>query len=315
MCEVFQEGQLETLYENRYGPLEESSWNFVNRMYSRLCSFLCQPPRFEYSLSDLATDHEKIVHNIAVCPFTVKSDGIDIFCVQWEVVRDPELCIIYIHSNTRSLVDSIEILPFAKQLGANLIGFDLPGCGKSEGVLSAQVALHVKNVIEVSQRETKCKRIIIWGRGTGTYPAMDYCASVHVEEHAQALGLSVQLLVLDTPFTSFRDVVNDAIARYESEGNYFPRTMFAIVSKLIRMTIKRRAGIDLYHIRPIDLCAKLTMPSLILAATADDYVAPSHGLKIQAACKGPSTYHTIHGGQFTHRTPEQLMPFAYQLLA
>jgi hypothetical protein len=48
--------------------------------------------------------------------------------------------VLYLHTNTRSLVDAKEVLPVCHALGASLLAFDLPGCGHSDGTLTFHMA-------------------------------------------------------------------------------------------------------------------------------------------------------------------------------
>ena len=52
----------------------------------------------------------------------------------------PRPLVIYLHTNTRCLVDAKEVLPLCDVLGGSLLAFDLPGCGKSDGHLTFQMA-------------------------------------------------------------------------------------------------------------------------------------------------------------------------------
>lgn len=286
MVEVFREGQLETLCAERIGPCNESSFQFVTRMFSTMSSYVTNPPRFEYALSDLTisttTNHmntASVKHSI--CPFTVKSyDNVNIVCTMWEILESSDTIILYIHTNTRSLVDAKEVIPLAEQLQANVVGFDLPGSGKSNGSLNAKSYMHITSVIEECQKQMNCKNIILWARGCGTFLAMQYCALI-VNQQISNKRI-IRFVVLDTPFTSFKSVVNDIIQQYEQRGNYFPHSIFSIVNKLVRISVRRSAGIDLYDIKPIELAKVITVPALVLAGLSDDYVNTNHGQLIHA---------------------------------
>ena len=51
----------------------------------------------------------------------------------------PRPLVLYLHTNTRCLLDAKEVLPVCDELGASLLAFDLPGCGHSEGTLTFQM--------------------------------------------------------------------------------------------------------------------------------------------------------------------------------
>jgi hypothetical protein len=97
-------------------------------------------------------------------------------------------CILYLHNNTRSIVDALEVLPLAKALDFDLISFDIPGCGKSTGVLSAEINIVIDKVIswyidyynsnDINDSSTipnDSPNLLIWARGMSTKYAIEYC--------------------------------------------------------------------------------------------------------------------------------------------
>jgi hypothetical protein len=141
----------------------------------------------------------------------------------------------------------------------------------------------------------------LWGRGTGIFPVMQTCA-VLVPLLSKDNKFEITCCVLDSPFTTFKGALQDLICKYESAGYYFPHTMFYIFSKLLRMSIKRRTRIDVYDIKPIEWAPLIQIPALILSATSDDYIDPSHGLTISAQWGGDCEYHAFEGSHFSART-------------
>lgn len=306
--EVFEEGQLEQLYREKCGPPNESSLAFVTRMFSKLLRYAHEFDRFQYTIDDLqymdgSPDGLPTVH----C-FNVITSGVRLAGVRWEFPKtsSSKFLIIYVHTNTRSLCDAMEVLPLAKQLQADLVAFDLPGSGKSEGILNAQVSQQLLDVIKFVTSETKIPNVVLWGRGTGTFPVMDICSTV-IPKLNTDLPFVIRFIVLDSPFTSMKQVVQDLIAKYESLGYYFPHSLFGMVSRMLRVSIQRRAGVDLYDIKPIDLAPSISIPSFILAATCDDYFHSSHGVLIRDKWGAPSVYTAIPGSQFSKRSPSSIM--------
>jgi hypothetical protein len=285
MVEVFHQGQLEQLCSERLGPINESSLHFVSRMFSKLVKYITHPPTFNYELSDLIRESSIDPHkSIPIHPFNIVSSkhNCSISCVLWEIVnpslsKNNDTCIIYLHTNTRSLADTKEILPFAESIQANVVGIDLPGSGKSSGYMTNTTYEIISELLEVCKQKFKFKRFILWGRGTGTYPIMQLLASL---PPAHRSANTIVFTVLDTPFSSFKLALDDIIQKYERHGNYFPHTLFNIFSKVIRVSIHGRIGIDLYDLSPLSLCRSISVPSLILAATNDDYIGIHHGQQI-----------------------------------
>ena len=306
--EVFQEGQLEALYREKCGPPQESSFAFFTRMFSRLLKYAHEFDRYQYSVDDLK--HHDSYHGTSptVHCFKIHTMGVSLTAARWEFPKTSpaKILIIYVHTNTRSLCDAMEILPLAKELDADVMSFDLPGSGHSEGILTSQVSQQLLDVIKFVTNETNIADVVLWGRGTGTYPVMDLCASV-LPKSNQILNFNVRCIVLDSPFISIKQVVQDLIAKYESTGYHFPHLVFGIASKMMRMSIRSRAGVDLYDIRPIELAPHISIPGYVMSATADDYFDPSHGARICDGWGGDCSYATIQGSQFTKRAPSAVL--------
>lgn len=73
--------------------------------------------------------------------------------------------LLYLHTNTRCLLDAKEVLPLCDVLGASLLAFDLPGCGKSEGFLSFQMTQDLHRVVKHATKELGFREIVLWARG------------------------------------------------------------------------------------------------------------------------------------------------------
>ena len=274
--EIFEEGQLEKLYAEKTGAPEESTLAFMHRMLRKALVFVCNPQQQKYATKDLlyssGSGHNYVV---PVFPFTVDSSGVPLACVLWELLPCTDTILLYVHTNTRSLADAMEVLHLCESLKINLVAFDLPGSGHSGGKLMIDVVAQLANVVAYCETELHSKRIILWGRGTGTIPVIQFCA----KNQGNTL---IRHVVLDTPFTSVKRVVEELVLKYKSSGNYFPQTVFQVVNKIFRLSItSRNSGADVYSIEPINLAASISLPCSILAATEDDYIDPKHGTDIQ----------------------------------
>eukprot|EP01033_Poteriospumella_lacustris_P002351 gene2351-1715_t len=180
-------------YQEQNGPENETIYQFYSRSYQKLCNRIVAPERFKYDPStDLAV--EGYQHN----EYDVYARGNTLHMCHWapkdpkasfsahgssrataaesedeEPETLPSLCIVYLHTNMRSLVDAKETIPVATMLGAHVISFDLPGCGKSEGQLGGNLDLDVEIILDwVQALIDPTVRIILWARGMSTAPAI-----------------------------------------------------------------------------------------------------------------------------------------------
>lgn len=110
-----------------------------------------QPKRMDYVEADVGSHSEDtdFRHESFTIPTTPayearESDVAQLAAVLWRQGHHrpgavPRPLVVYLHTNTRCLLDAKEVLPLCDALGASLLAFDLPGCGHSEGNLTFQM--------------------------------------------------------------------------------------------------------------------------------------------------------------------------------
>ena len=127
--ELFSEADENEAYNvNILGPKDESIYTFGKRMFKRSVEILTQPDRFNYISSQLIPSIE-YSDDFTVIEYDVKSPLDDklLHGVLWKNKTTNKRCVLYLHNNTRSVVDALEILVLCKQMNADLLAFDLPG--------------------------------------------------------------------------------------------------------------------------------------------------------------------------------------------
>ena len=67
------------------------------------------------------------------------------------------------------------------------------------------------------------------------------------------------MLVLDSPFSSFPLLVDDLIKKGAIR---VPKFAIKSVLGMVRSSVKKRTGADIYKLEPIAGCASTTMPAL-----------------------------------------------------
>jgi hypothetical protein len=103
----------------------------------------------EYEAADVAshsedTDFRHQFFTIPGAGVSSDSEQHQLAAVLWSQGQNlpgsiPRPLVLYLHTNTRCLLDAKEVLPVCDELGASLLAFDLPGCGHSEGTLTFQM--------------------------------------------------------------------------------------------------------------------------------------------------------------------------------
>lgn len=298
---VFQEGELEESFYRYHGPKNESWSEFFSRTYSGIMNMLIQPKRFQYRTHDLINNshcsgsnnnHEDIDESsYKVNEFNIMSSDQLLHCATWIENSKSKLWFLYLHTNTRSLADAPEILPLCSLLGANLLSFDLPGCGKSQGNLSFSMVSDLAAIINYFTSTYPNCELVIWARGMSTALIIEYLNGLQGVQTENSEGdnrtagdsvvaSTIKYVVLDSPFLSVKKMVADASQTITAYGITVPSTVVSFCSSFIRRSVKSKLGCDPYDVKPVNFVPNMTVPCSILSARSDDYMPPHHGQSI-----------------------------------
>ena len=273
------------------------------------------------------------------------------------------LAVLYLHTNTRNIVDALEVIPLCRHLQCSLLAFDLPGHGKSAiESLSSLVAIEgINSAIEHCLVNYGISEYILWCRGMSTAAGIEYCYQVNkptsstirsststfskassasafsfnplnlftgssdtvepmpsirlplysdtghvtyaISDYSRRCSSRIKALVLDSPFTSIKDIVSDAIDQLRSQGYFIPDFIVAIGAKFIRSTLSGKLGIDPYDCCPDMFVNGIDTPCVIMAAEQDDYIATSHAEHYALKWRAPRQMFHFEGSHFSERLP------------
>lgn len=303
---------VDRLFLEAYGPQDEGTMQFLKRTFFKFTETIKNPKRRTYDLEILSQDSygEDLGDDYEIVEFNVHSQGKNLSSCCWrhrslremeEEEKRNHVCIVYVHTNTRSLADALEIFPLARKLKASVISFDLCGCGKSEGSMHMTMHKDLACIVEWAQ----CLigpdvRIILWGRGLGTVPSMEFSYDLSRKGGKQP----VKLLVLDSPFTSSKQVGLDILENFQgATSQVLSRGVFEM---LLTMGTKIN-GMNVSKINPIQFAPDIDIPTCILSATNDDYIRSSHGLEMASSWSVAVQYITFTGGHFTTRGKKDVL--------
>jgi pimeloyl-ACP methyl ester carboxylesterase len=353
--DVWRDKELEEKFHKINGPSNETSLQFIWRTYQGLCDRICRPERKPYSSADVETRTENILlkHNLEKsCKFQIQnnkfilSSSIEdkVQSIYWKNLNLGDSyesnCIIYLHTNTRNLLDAVDFLPLCHKLNTHLLAFDLPGHGLTQtrkDMMSTSLSLEALNhIIHWLITKQSINKIILIGRGMSTAICIEYCAydnntqkfNSHfnnvkqvrsffrqsVERNVSQIdnptsyqGHKVCAIILDSPYTSIGSMVDDAVVRFQNSGHYLPTFLFNVGARMIRSSVTNRLGFDPYSIKPVTSVPKITQPILIVAASNDDYIPIHHAFTMQSSCTCSSRCELIEfeGTHFSDR-PNQI---------
>jgi len=196
------------------------------------------------------------------------------------------------HGNSSCRLDALEILPLVMNMGITLFAFDFAGCGKSQGE-TITLGYHEKDdcaaVTEYLRNSSRVSTIALWGRSMGAATAL-------LHSHRDP---SIAAMVLDSPFASLeqvaRELIDGAAIRHK------PTVVINAILKLLRSTIRKRTGMDILRLRPIEQVDTSFIPALFVAANGDEFVRPHHAKDIHDRYAGDKNIVMVDGDHNSDR--------------
>ncbi|OQS01282.1 serine protease family S09X [Achlya hypogyna] len=275
-------------------------WATVKFAYDSLVRTVIRPLRSTYTLEDLGPQTCLLAHNLVVTrqDLTLRNDkGLAIECSWWKrkapadepFVKAP--CIVVLHGNSSCRLGCMEILFHGLAAGFTVFALDFGGSGMSEGKY-VSLGYHEKRDIDVVvahlRASDQVSNIILWGRSMGAVASL-LCAQ---EDH------NISAIVLDSPFSSLKQLALDLV----DEGKLsVPKFAVALVMRILRRDIKRRAKFDMFKLNPLATMDKCLAPAFFAIGEQDELVAPKHVDMLHAAHKGPKQLFKFVGGHNSAR--------------
>lgn len=326
-----QDPDLERLYGEISGRKNESIFPFLKRSFKDTCKRISEPSKAHYDTSDLKFSTKSSISraerfSYELSEFDLTSNGLKLHCALWKSQltkksdklspKSPPLpCIIYVHTNTRSLADAMELHPLALMTGFHLIAFDMPGAGKSEGTLSAScstVISHIDNVISWTISNLNVGEVVLWARGMATAAAVEYTSNS--ASHGLYRDL-VKYLVLDTPYCSVKQVVDNVVQKYREKNVYSVISpLFHACAFMFGREVTSNLGADIYAVKPINFASRNKTPCLILRAKNDDFIPASHSDQFHSLWAGPVNIVSMSGTHYSSRDRDIVLT-AYDYLS
>ena len=179
--------------------------------------------------------------------FFISNNSERVACMQFGNLKDPEKTIIFSHGNGEDLGNLKSFLKFWSTDNIELIAYDYPGYGLSEGKPSEQgcydaIECLYKKVTGEMGRDPAS--IIIWGRSLGTGPSL-YLSSKY----------EVGGMILETPFLSaFRSVTQIPLLPWDRFRNFEQTQNVRCPSLVVHVTLDEvvpfRQGVQIYSELP-----------------------------------------------------------------
>jgi fermentation-respiration switch protein FrsA (DUF1100 family) len=180
--------------------------------------------------------------------------------------HDARATLVWFHGNAGNISHRVENIKLLHdKVKINIFIFDYRGYGRSAGSISEEgVYRDGAAALDFVRQElaVEAKSLIIFGRSLG--------AAVAAE---MALRFACRGLILETPFTSIRDMAKTVFPVLPIGP--FLRTRFDVLEKITHVKV----------------------PLLVLHGDRDDLVPYEQGQKVFAAARGPKEFYTINGAK------------------
>lgn len=199
-------------------------------------------------------------------------------------------CVIYSHGNCGSRCDALDIAKSLLPIGVSIFAFDFSGSGLSDGEyvsLGYYESWDLKTVIQYVKNSKKASCIGLWGRSMGAASCILYASC---DAH-------ISFLILDSPFTSLKEVSEQLISSYK----VFPSSVFRFVFNSLRNSILKHAHFDILEVCPNKYIGKCHMPCIFLHATKDKLVSVDQSRELYEKYQGDKYLLELGGGHNSTR--------------
>ncbi|KAF8061303.1 yqkD [Scenedesmus sp. PABB004] len=181
--------------------------------------------------------------------------------------------VVYCHCNSGSRRDAEEAVWHLLPCGVGVVAFDFTGSGLSDGrwvTLGAHEVDDLAVVVAHLRAKWGVGTIGLWGRSMGAVTALLYA---HTDP-------GIAGMVLDSPFSRLTDLMLEIVV---SQRLPIPKVMLRLALKLMRASVRRKAGADINSVSPLDVVGRATVPAMFGHGEEDSFIDVSHSVKLHAA--------------------------------
>jgi len=282
--------------------------------YETLWKFIIRPPKDEYEdvlLGKIYFTYHKKKYQRKDYDL-ISSEGYIMKCSFFEPLDAfrPSVempVVLYLHGNSSSRIEGINILEVLLKHNINLFTIDFPGCGHSEGEyisLGYHEKDDVKIIVDFIDNLPGVSKIGIWGRSMGAATTLLYA---HKDQRISAI-------CVDSPFEEFKRLAEELVSKHIN----LPKFIIDGALKIVRGTIKKKNGLDINKLRPIDQVSKTYQPALFIHAINDELIKVDHSINLFNNYGGPKSLKCCDKGGHNTTRPKniknQIGDFFYKYL-
>jgi len=269
--------------------------------YTELVNAVIRPPRAAYGPGELGPKAFQIGGRRFQRDDLRVPGGRDrmLVCSWWQPEKEERLaeqlpCVVYMHGNASCRLEALDCLQPILHMGLTLFAFDFSGCGQSDGetiTLGYREKDDAQAIVEYLRKSGSVSTIAFWGRSMGAATAL-------LHGHRDP---SIAAMVLDSPFSSLEGLAHEIVDR--AELRHKPKMLVNAGIKLLRWSIRRRTGLDILRLRPIENVNKCFIPAIFVAGEDDKFIPPHHTTDIFQQYAGDKDLIMVRGGHNSPRPP------------
>ena len=173
--------------------------------------------------------------------------------------------VIYVHANSSSRVEGINIKNNLLKKDINICSFDFEGSGNSEGEyisLGFHEKKQLKNVVYFIGNYPGVGEICLWGRSMGAATSLIYAS----------MDKRIKAVVADSSFADFRRVAKEMCLAH----GFLIEGAISIIGK----SVYNKNKMKINEIKPIEPVKKCDVPVIFVHAKDDDMVNFQHTLDL-----------------------------------
>ena len=179
-------------------------------------------------------------------------------------------CVVLIHGYADGKVGAIAWAPMWHALGYNILAIDLRAHGYSGGTFSTAGYFERHDVNQVldqllAERPDEARQLVLFGVSLGAAVAL---ATAQLRDDVDAL-------VLECPYANYLHGVDAHAAVMQTPLSSFVPLAYRIAQRI--------SGARFDDVKPADLLARVTTPTMVIEADADPFVPPGDRAAIERA--------------------------------
>mmetsp|Transcript_13013 Transcript_13013/g.40106 ORF Transcript_13013/g.40106 Transcript_13013/m.40106 type:complete len:391 (-) Transcript_13013:22-1194(-) len=269
--------------------------------YDQVVNAIIRPPRTTYEMRHLGPPRFEFLGRAFVREdFVVQNvSGQTLHVSRWGAEERAPMVptMIFMHGNASARLEAIPQLGVCLSLGVAVVSFDFAGSGMSDGeyvTLGAKERDDCRAVVTYLRAEGKTSTIAFWGRSMGAVTALLYADEDNM----------IDAMVLDSPFASLKLLAEELVERATATSTTkVPKFVIAGMLRVVRMSIQKRAKIDINDISAIDHVDRQYVPALFCVVHGDTFISNKHSELLHGKYAGDKFILAVEGDHNDARPP------------